>query len=103
MAQRTTGMPMANRWSTVGLNPPCNNNHKKLLYCAGCKYTDVFHVKTVGAFSAKHTRGFTVQIKHGLIHTVVLRKFLVSVTLLPANVHFVLHILADLLYKLITD
>ena len=20
--------PMATRWSTVGLNPPCNNNHK---------------------------------------------------------------------------
>ena len=69
MAQRTTGMPMANHWSTFKLNPPCNNNHKKLLYCEGCKYTDIFHVKSVGAFSAKHTRGFTVQIEHRLIRS----------------------------------
>ena len=34
---------------------------RKIEICEGCKYTDVFHVKTVGAFSAKHTRGFTVQ------------------------------------------
>ena len=36
------------------------------IFCEGCKYTDIFHVKTVGTFSAKTYSRITVQIIHGL-------------------------------------
>ena len=39
----------------------------KIKVCESCKYTDKFHVKQLAHFLQNTTRGFTVQIKHGLI------------------------------------